>query len=290
MKLSDHRKTHRTAIVGSEIFKSILIVFFILFVFAFALNAQCVEKNDRFQWGEKIDYQVYYNWHFIWMNAGHVSFSVKKKTYRSLPVYHFFSTGNTYGKYDFFYTVRDTFESFVDTATLAPLLAMRKSNEGGSSVYESYRFEKSKGRIFSRLKKDDEAEIISEIVWQDCTVDVLTMVYWARNIEFLKYKKGDRIPIRMVVDGKIHDLYIIFQGRDIVETKEGRRFRCLKFTPLLMEGTLFEAGDDMTVWVTDDENRMPILVEAKVLVGSVKAMFYNAKALRYPIKAEIFDK
>lgn len=91
----------------------------------------------------------------------------------------------------------------------------------------------------------------------------------------------------MLVDGEIHNLYIRYLGIETIKTREGRRFRCLKFKPLLVEGTIFKSGEDMTVWVTDDKNRLPIIVEAKVLIGSVKAIFADAEGLRHPIEAEI---
>jgi len=113
------------------------------------------------------------------------------------------------------------------------------------------------------------------------------MVYKARNIDFDNYLPGDRIPIRMIVDGKIYDLYVTYKGKETVKNREGRKFRCYVFSPLLVEGTIFTSGEGMTVWVTDDDNRIPIIVKAKILIGSVKAMFVSAKGLRHPSEAEI---
>jgi hypothetical protein len=268
------------------VLKAILGGLFLLTV-SLSLKAQCFESNRSFYSGEKVTYKAYYNWHFIWLNAGGVSFTVKKQIYKGNAVYQLMSLGSTYSNYDFFYKVRDTFITYVDTLKLTPYLFQRRSNEGGSSVSETYRFDKGAKQISSVIKKDDEPVVKSTIPWQECTVDVLTMVYWARNIDFSKYKTDDKIPIRMVADGAISDLYIRYLGKETIDTKDGRTFRCLKFSPLLMEGTIFEAGEDMTVWVTDDDNRIPIIVEAKILIGSVKAMFESAVGLRFPIKAEI---
>ena len=48
---------------------------------------------------------------------------------------------------------------------------------------------------------------------------------------------------------------------------------------MLVEGTIFKGGEDMTIWVTDDGNRVPIMVEAKILIGSVKAIITGAEGL-----------
>ena len=86
---------------------------------------------------------------------------------------------------------------------------------------------------------------------------------------------------------EIHDIYIRYLGKERIKNRDGRKFDCLKFKPLLVEGTIFESGEDMTVWVTDDQNRVPIIVEAKILIGSVKAVFVDAKGLRSPMTAEV---
>lgn len=91
----------------------------------------------------------------------------------------------------------------------------------------------------------------------------------------------------MIIDGELHNLYIRYLGIEIIKNRDGKWYRCLKFSPLLVKGTIFESGEGMTVWVTDDLNRLPIIVEAKILVGSVKAVFYEAKGLKYPMTAEV---
>ncbi|MFT3737485.1 MAG: DUF3108 domain-containing protein [Breznakibacter sp.] len=250
-------------------------------------HAQCVEYNFAFKAGERVKYHAYYNWHFIWMNAGEVFFNVDKTTHYSKPAYKFTAIGTTYRGYDTFFKVRDTFVSVVDTAMIKPYLFHRKTNEGSYTAYESYRFDYDKKNIASSISKEKTPYVNSVLPLKDCTLDLLSMVYSARNIDFSKYRINEKIPIRMVVDGAIHDLYIRYLGKEQVVTRDKRKFNCLKFKPLLMAGTIFEAGEDMTVWVTDDMNRVPIVVEAKILIGSVKAMFVDITNPRYPLAAEV---
>ncbi len=145
--------------------------------------------------------------------------------------------------------------------------------------------------FYTKIQKGTNGEFKdSAVVLENGTNDLLSMVYMARNIDFESYAVGAKIPIRMIVDGKCYDLYIRYLGKEVVETREDRKFRCLKFRPLLVPGTIFKSGEDMTVWVTDDLNRIPIIVEAKVLIGSVKALFVGVKGARNPITAEILDE
>lgn len=260
-----------------------------LFLWMVALHApaQCRDINIAFQAGETARYHAYYNWHFIWMNAGEVTFNVKASQWNQKAAYKITAHGSTYKNYDLFYKVRDTFEVVVDTARLEPYMFKQINHEGSYYSYNYYTFDRSKRTVSGTIQKEKEPLRRMTLKWDDCSFDVLSMVYRARNIAYHNYKVGTKIPIKMLIDGDIHDLYIRYLGIEIIKTRDGRKFRCLKFKPLLVEGTIFKSGEDMTVWVTDDKNRVPILVEAKVLIGSVKAMFADAEGLKHPMEAEI---
>ncbi len=250
-------------------------------------NGQCHEKNTVFTAGEEAHYHAYYNWKFIWLNAGKVTFSVTKSDWKGNPAFLLSSIGVTHRGYDKFYRVRDTFEVYVDPLTIQPFEFRQITNEGSFSAKHHYVFNKTNKTIRTEISRDGGPLETKFLDWPDCTFDLLSMVYQARNIDFNKYKKGDKIPIRMIIDGELHNLYIRYLGLETIKNRDGKWYRCLKFSPLLVKGTIFESGEGMTVWVTDDLNRLPIIVEAKILVGSVKAVFYEAKGLKYPMTAEV---
>ena len=267
--------------------KRVCLIIVLGLMFHHHASSQCNDRNIAFRPGEEVIYHAYYNWGFIWVNAGIVSFNVEDHTYDGNPAYFIKAYGRTYSSYDFLYKVRDTFEVYVDTMHLQPYEFNRINYEGHSESHHHYKFDRETGTINTHISKDHKPYKDSVLVWKDCTFDLLSMVYKARNIDFDRYQKGDKIPIRMIVDGKIYDLYIHYKGKSIVKNRDGRKFRCYEFSPLLVAGTIFSSGDGMTVWVTDDKNRIPIIVKAKILIGSVKAMFVSAKGLRHPMEAEI---
>ncbi len=268
-------------------FVIILILILSTFQAETGVHAQCSDPNTSFKAGEVVKYHAYYNWHFVWMNAGEVTFSVANTQWQKKPAYHITAHGSTYKNYDFFYKVRDTFDVVVDTATLEPFRFKQVNYEGSYYCNNYYTFNHQNRTIKGRIQKEDEPERNMTLQWRECSFDLLTMVYRARNIPYHQYEVGTKIPIKMLVDGAIYDLYIRYLGIETIKTRDGKRFRCLKFKPLLVEGTIFKSGEDMTVWVTDDKSRVPIMVEAKVLIGSVKAVFVSAQGLRHPMEAEI---
>ncbi len=267
--------------------KRLLLLAIICLSIMLSANAQCKEANNSFQGGEKVIYHAYYNWGFIWVNAGVVSFLVDDYNYNNTPSYFIRSYGRTYKAYDFLFKVRDSFEVYVDTLSLKPWEFDRKTHEGSTISHHHYKFNRAGNSIHTTISKDKSPYKDSILIWPECSYDLLSMVYRARNIDFKKYNPGDKIPINMILDGKTYDLYIRYKGKETIRNREGRRFKCVKFSPLLVEGTIFTSGEDMTVWVTDDKNRIPIIVEAKILIGSVKAMFVKAEGLKHPMEAEI---
>jgi hypothetical protein len=113
---------------------------------------------------------------------------------------------------------------------------------------------------------------------------VLSAIYYARNIDYNKYKPGDKIPFTMFLDEEVHNLYIRYLGKEEIKTRYGK-FRAIKFKPMLIKGTIFEGGEKMTVWVSDDRNRVPLRIESPITVGSVKVDMMGYKNLRYPLSA-----
>ncbi len=264
-----------------------LSVLLLAIIVSVGLKAQCNDYNFSFRGGEVVNYHAYYNWGFIWLNAGKVDFMVEDTQYNQKPAYHIQAHGASYKNYDFLFEVRDTFEVYTDTAYLEPFEYRRVTNEGSYQANYKYLFNRQNRIISADIQKEDNPLESKRIPWKECSFDLLTMVYKARNIDYAQYQANEKIPISMVVDGEVHDIYIRYLGKEQIKTRTGRIFNCLKFSPLLVEGTIFKSGEDMTVWVTDDLNRIPIIVEAKILIGSVKAVFVDAEGLRNPITAEV---
>jgi hypothetical protein len=247
------------------------------------VTAQCPIDKKVFRAGETATYKAYYNWGFVWLEAADVYFNVELSADNRF--YNLTSIGQSLPKYDWFYKVRDTFRSRVDTAHLLPYFYHRKTSEGGYKVDNSYRFSYSNSKLYTRVSNSDEELQRDTFNFKSCTFDVLSAVYYTRSIDFSNRRVDEKIPLSFIIDNEFHDLYIRYLGKENVTTRAGEEYRCIKFSILLVEGTVFEGGEDMTVWVTDDANHIPVLVEAKILVGSVKAYLTDIKESKYPLRA-----
>ena len=249
----------------------------LLLLNAIALTAGddfCGIRNTAFQAGETTTFTVYYTLG-VYIAAGEATFSVNLEKFNNKPVYHITGEGKTYGFYDNFFKVRDKYETFMDTATLQPMKFIRNIYEGGYKKYENVTF-----------NQQSNTAVTSDGVFKvpNCIQDVVGAIYYARNIDFSKYKVDDKIPFSMFLDNETYNLYIRYLGKETIKTKYGK-FKAIKFKPLLIKGTIFEGGEKMTVWVSDDGNHLPLRVESPISVGSVKVDMMGYRNLRYPLSS-----
>jgi hypothetical protein len=233
----------------------------------------CSIRNRSFHAGENVSLVVFYNALGIYVNAGTATFNATAEKLNNKPVYHIVGTGVTNSSYDWIFKVRDRYETYIDTATLRPYKFVRNVNEGGYKKYENITFNHNAN---TALTTDGVYKV------PPCIQDVVSAVYYARNIDFNHYKVGDKISFSMFLDNEVYNMYIRYLGKETIKTKYGK-FRTIKFKPLLVKGTMFEGGEKMTVYISDDDNKIPIRIESPLIVGSVKADMMSYKNLRYPL-------
>lgn len=235
----------------------------------------CAVRNTAFQAGELLTYKVYYTLASVYVAAGETTFATNLDHFNGKDVYHVVADGKTYPFYDKFFKVRDRYETYIDTATLQPYKFIRNVNEGGYKTYENVTFVKNSGTA-----------VTSEGVYKvpACIQDVLSAMFYVRNLDFNHYKPGDKVPFDMFLDRQVYHLYVRYLGKETIRTKYAK-FRAIKFKPLLVKGTMFEGGEKMTVWVSDDPNHIALRVESPITVGSVKVDMSYYKNLRYPLSS-----
>jgi hypothetical protein len=213
----------------------------------------------------------------MYVGAGEATFTTNLERFNGKPVYHCVASGTTYSFFDNFFRVRDKYESYIDTATMLPVKFIRNVDEDGYKIYNNVTFNHKAG---TAITTNGVFKISS------CIQDVISSTYYARNIDFSKFRKGDKIPFDMFLDDEIYHLYLKYEGKENIKTKYGK-FRAIKFKPLLIKGSIFEGGEKMTVWVSDDANRLLLRAESPIAVGSIKVDMMGYKNLRYPLKSLI---
>ncbi len=248
-----------------------------LSVRAAAQSDFCCARNTSFREGERLTFRVYYNMGFIWINAGNATFTTNLEDINNKKLYHVTGEGKTAKSYEWFYKVRDKYETFIDKETMSPRRFVRNVSEGSTKINEDVAFNQDAGQAISKQKV---------YTIPKCTQDVLSAIYFARNIDYNKYIAGDKIPFNLFLDDKLYPLYIKYMGKEQITTKMGT-YRAIKIVPLLIQGTIFDGGEKMTVWVTDDDNHLPLRVDSPILVGSIKVDLMEYTNIRNPFTSVV---
>lgn len=246
----------------------------------------CNTENKVFTAGEEIVYKFYYNWNFVWLSAGEVTFKVSDKGNE----YHLQANGRTYKSYEWFYRVRDRYECYVDKVTLLPRLSIRDIQEGSYRLYDKITYDQNGRKATSLRGKTREEASASTYSIDNCMHDVLSILYYARNVEFGSMNVGAQVPVKVFMDKEVYPLKVKYLGRDDEFKVKGLgHFRTHKFSPQVVAGRVFKDDSQMVVWVSDDGNKLPLLIESPVSVGSIKAVLKSYKGLRHPLSSKIQD-
>lgn len=240
----------------------------------------CGIHNTAFKGDEVVTMKVYYSALGAYIGAGEAVFTSTLERYNGKTVYHCVGEGKTYSFFDNFFKVRDRYESYVDTANMLPYKFIRNVDEGGYKKYNNVTFNQSANTAVS-------TNGVFKV--SNCIQDVVSAVYYARNIDFDKYKVNDKIPFDMFLDDEVYHLYIRYMGKEKLKTRYGK-FNTIKIKPLLIKGTIFEGGEKMNAWLSDDPNHLLLRVESPIAVGTIKVDMMGYKNLRHPLTSLISVK
>lgn len=246
----------------------------------------CTDTNDSFQVGEKLEYDLYFNWTAIWLKAGVVKFSIKDGSVDGTPAMHCVAEARTPRSFDWIYKVRDKYESYLDYNTLNPLRFVRDVNEGDYTKQLQYTYAPADSSVnvdyyYRRGKLKAENELLSIPA---CTQDLLSSLYWARSLDYSNMEPGDSVNVDLFMDKKMYEVSFKFIGQEELK-HNGKKYRCNKFVPRLIQGGIFEESDEIIIWVTDDENQLPLLVESDLNFGKIKAYLKKHRGLRHEVTA-----
>jgi hypothetical protein len=229
-------------------------------------------KITSYQVGEKLRYRVTYGL----MDAGEAILEVKNssKKINGKNAYHVIGTGRTLGAFKLFYKVHDVYESHIDKETAFPLAFKRRVDEGGHKISQDYDFNHKTKKVKTQDGKNFDVNAGIQ--------DMISSFYFARTIDMSDVKVGDTLTYNCFMDNEVWPLKIKYRGIENIRIRKGK-FRCFKFSPVVQKGKYFKSDEDVEVWITDDNNRIPIYVKAKLKVGSVKLHLVEWKNLKHTL-------
>lgn len=252
---------------------------FILAIFILSTLAFDTQQENAFDTGEYFKFRIHYGI----VNAGYATLEVKDATINNKKVHHAVGKGYTTGMSKFFFKVEDLYESYFDKENGNPYRFVRKIDEGGYTKNQEGFFDQSGNRV---LVKDYKRKTEKTIVITDNVQDIVSSFYFLRNHPNIdKLKSGESITIDMFFDDEITKFKLKYVGRQDITTKFGT-VSTMVFKPLVQTGRVFKEKESLTLWITDDDNKVPIRIKADLAVGSLKADLDEYKGLKNPFKVK----
>ena len=228
-------------------------------------------ENNAFKKGEQLVYRLHYGF----IDAGEAVLEVKdeEKKYGERSALHVVGVAQSKGAFDWFFKVRDRYESYIDEESVCPWVFVRRVDEGGYKINQNYVFNPYKKTVNADGKPFNTSQYAQ---------DMISSFYYARIIDFSNAKPGDIFSFDACVENEIYPLKIKYVGKETIKTDIGY-VKCIKFHPVVQKGRVFKHEEDLTAWITDDKNHIPIRAEADILVGSIKMDLKSYKGLANPM-------
>lgn len=254
-----------------------LFVIFTCTIYTFFASAQelPLKKAAVFQEGEVLNYKLRYG--FITAAEATIKVQNSDLKFDNKPTWKLSVDAQTSGTFDVFYKIRDHYDSYIDKTDLLPYFYQENIREGSYKRQDKARFTQDAKKVVSNRGT------FTTPTTQ--TFDLVSAYYFARSLDILKLKIGDKFKLNYFLGDEISALEIEYVGKETVKNKLGN-IRCLKFSPSIKPGRIFKKDSRLYLWVTDDGNRVPVKAQVEILVGAVTMELKSAQGLKYALAKE----
>lgn len=251
---------------------------FILLSFLFSLYFVHAQNESSYDVGEWFRFEMSYSG---WMKAGEATLTVSDANYNGKSVHHIVGKGWTTGAISWFFKVQDRYESYIDKGTNIPYKFIRDIDEGGHTKNLEIEFDQVNHKAHvNNIKHQRKTVIDTEPNIQDM---VSTFYYLRNNLDVDSLKKGDEIFVNMFFDEENYGFKLKYLGQEIIDTEFGK-INALKFRPYVMAGRVFKEEESLTLWVSNDKNKIPLRIKADLAIGSLRADLDAFKGLKHPFR------
>lgn len=246
----------------------------LLLLFTVSFNFQ---EPNAYDVGEWFKFRIHYGF----VNAGYATLEVKESVRDNKKVFHAIGKGYTVGMSRFFFKVDDNYESYFDKETNKPYQFVRKISEGGYTKNQEGFFNQDRNKV---LVKDYKSKTENTFSVTENVQDIVSTFYFLRNHPNVdNLKVGESIVVDMFFDNEIYKFKLKFIGREKLSTKFGTAPTKI-FRPIVQSGRVFKEDESLTVWISDDKNKIPLRIKANLAVGSIKADLDSYKGLKNQFK------
>jgi len=251
-----------------------------------------VEEELAFQAGEKVDFILHYKWGSINTDVGTATVTLDSLTFNGQEAFRCSVFGKTKKFYDVFFKVREDFDSWFTRDGLRPLKFTRDTYEGGYEARNTYLYEwdAAEPYIAADVYTSNLGQKSMQLPLTPCTYDLPALFFFARNMDMENVVPGKKYPMTFAIDEEVYNVYFILYGPETIKVKGLGTVETIRFAAKLLEGEVFKGEEDMTIWVTADENRLPVYFEAPLRVGVAAGRMSGWEGLKHPFTSLVKTK
>lgn len=255
------------------------IFFLILILWSSNSFSQQYPSNEAFTFGEELNFEVSYGW----LNLADAKLQINRRsqTQNNRPHYKIDVYGKTKGAATIFGRVNDNWGTYLDTNTIQPSVSYRHIEEGKYRKHEKVYFDQANNKALVELYEKDNRTLksVKEYDLPGTVQDLVSGFYYLRTLDLGKLKPGETVLIKGFFDKEIYNIKLIYEGTEKLETEIGEKDTYI-FSPQLPKNKLFRGEYPVKVWVTKDQNKIPVKIKANLFLGSLNFDIINAKGLR----------
>lgn len=238
--------------------------------------------HNNFGKGEQLDYHV----SFGIFSVGEANMNIKDKTFKvnGRKCFKVDIHGKTTGMVSWVAKVDDVWGAYVDSAALVPHIAYRKIRENNYRKDELVKFDHTTDMIEYKVvdKKTGKFKDAEYFKAPDNVRDMVGGYMYLRTLDFGQYQKGDTISVDAFFEDTFYKFKIMYFGKDIVKTKIGK-INCHKLVPVMPDNKIFDGENSISVWFSDDANKIPVRIDAKMFIGKAAIEIENTNGLLHPL-------
>lgn len=240
--------------------------------------------------GERLDYRVAYKAMLV-PNTEMATVTVQTTldTLQGKPVYRVMGLGKIMPEYRWFFNLEDRYDIFVDTLSLRTKRFESNIHEGDYTFRSHYDYDWDSMRVHTWAQSRQRTPRTKSMALTERSMDPVSLYFNLRSIDASTLKQGETHNLEMVLEDTIRVLKFRLLGHEICRVPQKGKFRTIKLACTLgtSEGFSFTDGSEFFIWITDDKNKFPLLLESPIRIGSIRAYISDFKGLKYPLDSKV---
>lgn len=224
------------------------------------------------------------------MKGGTAKYTINVKEFENKETFQSVLDFRTSSFFDKIYKIRDTLTSYASIPHLRPLFHLRSVNESGYSFIEkttTLQYSDTCTEVNVQRIREGEIRIDTIMSADHPGFDILNVFLYIRNLDYDALSLDETRHLATFLGKRKVNIIIRYEGQTIIERSETHKFKALKFAIDVTDDVFTESSNAMEMWVSDDMNRLPLKLKAKLKIGAAEADMTSYKNLKYPLNSEI---